>query len=117
MPANSPTRYVSPNGYSDDYGPNVSKILAQGSRTIVGRIPSQVRAELRLAVKDGVLGHLPKDGLKPEVFFHPAHKGSAKEIQAREATYAIGCIATVVHTPTVAERVDAALASLAKTEA
>lgn len=97
--AQQTARYVSPHGYSDDYGPNVSKILCQGSRVIVGRIPAQVRAELRLAVKDRVLGHLPKDGLKPEVFFHPAHKGSAKEVQVRHAKYAVDCIRSVVAHP------------------
>lgn len=90
------TRYVSPNGYSDDYGPNVSKILADGTRSITSRVPARVRAELRLAVKDGVLGHLPKDGLKPEIFFHPDRKNSAIERQKREALYSASCIATVV---------------------
>lgn len=103
-------RYVSPNGYSDDYGPNVSKILTQGSRVIHGRIPAQVRAELRLAVKDGVLGHLPKDGLKPEIFFHPAHKNGAKERQVREAGYSIDCISKVMHVPTLDELVERAKA-------
>lgn len=111
------TRYVSPNGYTDDYGPNVSQILAHGSRTVRGPVPSRVRAELREAVKAGVLGRLPKDGLKPEVFFHPAHKGSAQEVQAREALYAVNCIGTVMAVIPVEERVDAAIASLAKQEA
>lgn len=92
-------RYVSPNGYSDDYGPNVAKILAQGTRVIRGRVPAQVRAELREAVRDRVLGRLPKDGLKPEVFFHPDRKNSAKEIQAREAAYAVDCIRSVIAHP------------------
>lgn len=106
------TRYVSPNGYSDDYGPNVSKILCQGSRVVKSKIPARVRAELRLAVKEGVLGHLPKNGLKPEVFFHPAHKGSAKEAQVREANYAISCISTVIAVIPVEERIEAALSKL-----
>lgn len=89
-------REVSPNGYSDAYGPNVANILAHGSRVITSRIPAQVRAELRLAVKDRVLGHLPKDGLKPEVFFHPAHKGSAKELQVRHATADIEAIRKII---------------------
>jgi hypothetical protein len=108
----SKTRYVSPNGYSDDYGPNVSQILAQGTRVIVGRVPARVRAELRLAVRDGVLGHLPKDGLKPEIFFHPNRRNGAKELQQREATYAVGCIASVVHVPTTDEKIAEALAKL-----
>jgi hypothetical protein len=89
-------REVSPNGYSDAYGPNVANILAHGSRTIRGPIPARVRADLRAAVKDGVLGHMPKDGLKPEIFFHPAHRGSAMEVRAREALYAVDCIRKVI---------------------
>lgn len=87
---------VSPGGYSDAYGPNVAQILAQGSRIIRGRVPASVRAELRAAVRDGVLGRLPKDGLKPEIFFHPDHKNGAIEQQRAHAMYAIDCIKTVV---------------------
>lgn len=87
---------VSPNGYTDDFGPNVANILAQATRVIRGRIPAQVRAELRAAVKAGVLGHLKKDGLRPEIFFHPAHKNGAIERQRREAEYSIACIKGVV---------------------
>lgn len=87
---------VSPNGYTDDYGPNVANILAQGSRVIRGRIPAQVRKDLRAAVKAKVLGHLPKDGLKPEIFFHPARKNEARDRQAREAAYSVECISKVL---------------------
>jgi len=90
---------VSPNGYTDDFGPNVANILMHGSRKIVGRVPAQVRSELRAAVKAGVLGHLRKDGLLPEMFFHPAHKNSAIEVRQRQAAYAIGCIASVMASP------------------
>lgn len=87
---------ITPGGYTDDYGPNVAKILAQGSRVISGRIPAQVRKDLRAAVKAKVLGHLPKDGLKPEVFFHPDRKNEARERQNREAAYSIECIAKIL---------------------
>lgn len=78
------------------YGPNVEQIRAQASRVIHGRIPAQVRKELMDAVKGGHLGRLKKDGLKPEIFFHPDHKHGAIERQKREAEYAIGCVAKVV---------------------
>lgn len=90
---------VSPNGYTDDFGPNVSKILAGGTRVIRGRVPLQVRKELRAAVKAGVLCHLPKDGLKPEIFFHPGRRVSANDMREREALYAVKCIAGVVASP------------------
>ncbi len=104
--------HISPSGYTDDFGPNVASILIQATRVIRGRVPAQVRAELRAAVKAGVLGHLKKDGLKPEIFFHPDHKHGAIARQAREAEYAARCIAGVVHQPTTDELVDAAIAAL-----
>ena len=82
--------------YTDAFGPNVQNILVQATRVIRGRIPQQVRRELMAAVKAGALGHLPKKGLKPEIFFHPDHKHGAVERQKREAEYSIACIAKVV---------------------
>lgn len=82
--------------YTDEFGPNVQNILVQGSRVIRGRIPAQVRKQLMAAVKAGALGRLKKDGLKPEVFFHPNCKVSATEIQRREAEYSASLIAKCV---------------------
>ncbi len=82
--------------YNEDYGPNVTNILVQATRVVRGRIPAQVRKELMAAVKAGVLGHLRRDGLKPEIFFHPDHRHGAVDRQRREAEYAIGNIAKVV---------------------
>lgn len=86
-------------GYTDDFGPNVARILAQASIVVRGRIPAQVRKELQAAVKAGVLGRLPKDGLKPEIFYHPDHRNGAKTRQQVEAAYAVSCIATVIASP------------------
>ena len=77
-------------------GRNAELIRMQATRVICGRVPAQVRAELREAVKAGYLGHLPKDGLKPEVFFAPDHKNGAIERQAHEAAYAVECIGKVM---------------------
>ncbi len=96
----------------ETYGPNVTDILCRGSRVITARIPAQVRAQLRAAVKAGVLGHLPKDGLKPEIFFNPDHRHGAIERQKREAEYAIQCVASVIAVKPVDQRVDEAIASL-----
>lgn len=82
--------------YRSDLGPNVEQILASGTRLVRGKIPAQVRKELMAAVKIGALGRLPKDGLKPEVFFHTDHKNGAVELQKREAAYSVGLIAKVV---------------------
>ncbi len=75
---------------------NAENIYAKGTHVVRGRIPAQVRKELMSAVKAGMIGRLPKDGLKPEVFFDPRHTGLARELQANEALYSIGCISKVV---------------------
>ena len=85
--------------YTDAFGPNVQNILCGGSRVIRGRIPAQVRKELSAAVKAGVLRRLPKDGLKPEVFYNPNNQMSALDRQQREALYAANCIAGVIASP------------------
>jgi hypothetical protein len=61
------------------------------------------------AVKEGLLGRLPKDGLKPEIFFHPDHKHGAVDRQKREALYSVNCIASVMHVKPVEQRVDEAM--------
>ncbi len=100
---------VSPHGYSDDFGQNVSNILCGGSRVIRGRVPAEVRAQLRAAVRAGVLGHLPKDGLKPEIYFHPDHKNMAKEIQYRYARADIEAINSVMANTPVEQRIEEAI--------
>ena len=97
--------------YTSDFGPNVEQILAKETRVVLGFIRRRVRAELMTAVKAGVLGRLKKDGLKPEIFFHPDHKNGAIELQHREAEYAIKCIGTVIAVRPVAERIDEAFAN------
>lgn len=79
--------------------PNVELIRFHGTRVINAPVFAQVRAELRLAVKAGRLGHLKRDGLKPEIFFHPDHKNGAIERQKREAEYSVKCIASVMVSP------------------
>ena len=81
---------------TEAYGPNVTAILYHATRVVRGKIPAQVRKELNTAVKDGVLGHLKRDGLKPEIYYHPDHKHGAIERQSREAFAAIENIAKVV---------------------
>lgn len=98
--------------YRSDLGPNVEDILVRATRVIRGRVPAQVRKELMAAVKIGALGHLKKDGLKPEIFFHPDHLHGAVERQKREAEYSIGCIAQVIAVKPVEQRIEEALASL-----
>lgn len=49
---------------------NVQLVLQERFR-VVHRLPAAVRKALNAAVKSGKLGHLRKDGVKPEVYFHP----------------------------------------------
>lgn len=100
--------------YTAEFGPNVEQILCQASRVIRGRVPQQVRQELNRAVKAGVLGHLKKSGLKPEIFYHPDHKNGAIERQKREAAYAIECISSVIAVKPVDQRIEEALASVSR---
>lgn len=47
------------------------QLVRQERFRVVNRLPAAVRKALNAAVKSGQLGHLPKDGVKPEVYFHP----------------------------------------------
>lgn len=98
----------------ESFGPNVTNILVAATRVIRSRVPAQVRKELNAAVKAGVLGHLKRDGLKPEIYFHPDHLHGARGRQEREAAYSVSCIAKVMHVKSTDERVIEALASLGK---
>ncbi|RWR09782.1 hypothetical protein [Paenirhodobacter populi] len=90
---------MAPEGYyygQVPYGPNVEAIRVHAMRVINGKIPAQVRRELMDAVRKGHLGRLRKDGMKPEIFFHPDHKHGAIDRQRREARYAVECISKVM---------------------
>lgn len=50
---------------------NVRKVQMQRVLLVIGRVPASVRKALNDAVKRGELGHLAKDGHKPETYFHP----------------------------------------------
>lgn len=77
---------------------NTSLIRKGGSRLVNAPMPLQVRDELKAAVRLGLLGHLKKSHLKPEVFFHPDSKNEAVRRQNEEAAYAISNIAKVLCT-------------------
>lgn len=57
---------------------NVQLVLQERFR-VVHKLPAAVRKALNAAVKSGKLGHLKKDGVKPEVYFHPNFKYLAVE--------------------------------------
>jgi hypothetical protein len=49
---------------------NVLAVQIAGVRIITNKIPAQVRKALNAAVKNGELGHLKAEGLRPEAYFH-----------------------------------------------
>lgn len=50
---------------------NVQMVRDQRFRMVVNSLPAAIRKALNAAVKRGELGHLKKDGHKPECYFHP----------------------------------------------
>lgn len=82
-------KHVKNGQQEDNFSPNVGLIRSEGFRVIRATIPRAVRNELSQAVKTGVLGRLKKEGLKPEVFYHPTYESAAIDAQiniAKEAT-------------------------------
>ncbi|MBK9944359.1 MAG: hypothetical protein IPP13_22395 [Kouleothrix sp.] len=62
---------------------NVALVRMDRVRLVINKIPAPVRRALNEAVKRGELGHMKKDGHKPEAYFHPTFKQMA--IAARNA--------------------------------
>ena len=58
---------------------NVQIVRQKGVKLILNRLPANVRRSLNAAVKAGELGHLRKDGLKPEAYFHPNSASRARQ--------------------------------------
>lgn len=75
---------------------NVEMIRIERFRLITGRVPRDIRALLNAAVKDGRLGHLPKDGHKPEAYFHPSFGYLAKTARNEAQAGAVRAIAQVM---------------------
>ncbi len=55
------------------------QLVRQERFRVVHKLPASVRKALNAAVKSGQLGHFKKDGVKPEVYFHPNFKHLAVE--------------------------------------
>jgi hypothetical protein len=63
---------------------NVLIVQMMGVRVINNRLPADVRKALNAAVKTGELGHIKKEGLKPEVYHHKNARPKALAIRERE---------------------------------
>ena len=57
---------------------NVELIRIQRFRLITNSLPKNVRKALNEAVKNGELGHMKKEGHKPECYYHPTFDYLAK---------------------------------------
>jgi len=79
------------NGMSLDDA-NIEIVRMMGVRIVSGGFDRRTRSALMQGVKDGKLGHLKKDGLKPEAFFHPNAIWSAKEERNKIANAGIRAI-------------------------
>lgn len=62
---------------------------------LVHKLPASVRKALNAAVKSGVLGHLKKDGVKPEAYFHPTFKYLAEEARERQLNAAVRALQSI----------------------
>jgi hypothetical protein len=74
---------------------NVLMVQMMGVRVIKSRIPSDVRKALNGAVKKGELGHMKKDGLKPEVYYHKNARAEAIVQREREMRSILGTLKNV----------------------
>ena len=62
---------------------NVEIVCMMGVQVIVNSLDRSVRSALNKAVKSGKLGHMKRDGLKPEVYFHANGRSNALEERER----------------------------------
>ena len=49
---------------------NVEKVKIARVQMVINKLPAAVRKALNSAVRSGELGHLKKDGHKPETYYH-----------------------------------------------
>lgn len=77
---------------------NVLVVQMMGVRVIT-KIPADVRKALNAAVKVGELGHIKKEGLKPEVYHHKNARAKALEIREREIREALSILSKAFAPP------------------
>lgn len=75
---------------------NVLMVQAEGVRLITGKVMADVRKALNAAVKAGELGHIKKDGLKPEAYHHKNARAKALEARNRAAADSVRSICKII---------------------
>ena len=80
--------------------PDAANVLIVRSERvrIVSKLPRSVRSALNAGVKSGQLGHMRKDGLKPEVYYHPNFEHLAISTRNREAERGINALKKIYTT-------------------
>lgn len=73
---------------------NVLIVQMMGVRVIT-HLPASVRKALNAAVKTGELGHIKKEGMKPEVYHHKNARSKALEIRERETRNTLASLSKV----------------------
>lgn len=63
---------------------NIEMIKCQRVRLIKSKLPLSVRKSLNEAVKSGILGHMKKDGYKPECYYFLPFKYLANKARTEE---------------------------------
>lgn len=82
---------------------NIELVRLIRFRMITTTVPVQIRRALNAAVKDGRLGHMKKDGHKPEAYYHPTFEYLAIEARNKRARGAIESLAGVIDRTTITE--------------
>lgn len=74
---------------------NVQLVRDDRFRMVINTVPASVRRALNAAVRSGELGHMKKDGHKPECYFHPTFEYLAKAERASREREVISLRGTV----------------------
>lgn len=74
---------------------NVKLVQIMSVRLITNSLPASVRKSLNKAVKNGELGHIKKDGLRPEAYHHINARPRALAEREKHANHSIEIIKSV----------------------
>lgn len=69
---------------------NVQMVRNERFRMVVNSLPASLRKALNAAVRSGELGHMKKDGHKPECYFHPTFEYLVKAERLKREREVIG---------------------------
>ncbi|HBO2015822.1 TPA: hypothetical protein L4G30_005058 [Pseudomonas aeruginosa] len=75
---------------------NVQMVRNDRFRVVINSLPADVRKALNAAVKTGELGHMKKEGHKPECYYHPTFKYLAVEARNKREREIAGASRSVL---------------------